>query len=76
MGGTQKVTGSFWRNADGSWICTEPVTLDHPHGRIQVTAGTTFKRGELFMGVDLAHWLDDQAKNDQPPTPNGVFLSH
>ena len=76
MGGIQKVTSSFWRNADGSWICTEPVTIHHPHGRMQVAPGTTFKPGKFFMGVDLALWLDDQASKDQPPTPKGVFLSH
>jgi hypothetical protein len=76
MGGPNNVTGSFWRNADGSWICTEPVTLDHPHGRMQVTAGTTFRRGEVFMGVDLALWLDDQANKDQPPPPKAIYLSH
>jgi hypothetical protein len=72
MGVLQNVTGSFWRYADGSWICTEPVTLDHPHGRMQVAPGTTFERGESFMGVDLALWLDDQASKDQ----QRVSMSH
>jgi hypothetical protein len=76
VGIEQKVTSSFWRNADGSWICTEPVTLNHPHGRIQVTPGSTFKRGEFFMGVDLALWLDDQASKDRPSDPQGIFVSH
>jgi hypothetical protein len=76
MGGTQKVTGSFWRNADGSWICTEPVTLYHSLGRMQVAPGSTFKPGEFFMGVDLALWLDNQADTDRPPIPEGVLLSH
>jgi hypothetical protein len=70
MGIEQKATSSFWRNADGSWICTEPATLNHPHGRMQVTPGTIFKRGELFMGVDLALWLDDQANKDQQQKPS------
>jgi hypothetical protein len=76
MGASQRVTSSFWRNADGSWICTEPVTLNHPHGRMQVTPGTTFRRGESFMGVDLALWLDDQANKDQPPDPKRVSMAH
>lgn len=52
---------SFVRNADGSWTCIAPATLRHPQGRIQVAAGTCFYPGTVFMGVDLAVWLDSQA---------------
>lgn len=52
---------SFRRNADGSWICIAPATLQHPRGRIQVAAGTCFYPGTVFMGVDIAAWLDGQA---------------
>jgi hypothetical protein len=54
------VTRAFWRNEDGSWICIDPVTLDHPSGRIQLSPGTTLLPGEIFMGVDVAAWLDEQ----------------
>ena len=43
---------------------------------MQVTPGTTFRRGESFMGVDLALWLDDQANKDQPPDPKRVSMTH
>lgn len=49
---------AFRQNADGSWSCVAPVTLDHPKGRVQVTPGTTFTRGTRFMGIDIAEWLD------------------
>jgi hypothetical protein len=49
---------AFRQNADGSWSCVAPVTLDHPKGRVQVTPGTTFARGTRFMGIDVAEWLD------------------
>ena len=52
---------SFRRNADGSWTCIAPATLIHPRGRIQVTEGTCFSPGTVFMGVDVAAWLDSQA---------------
>ena len=52
---------SFRRNADGSWTCVAPATLIHPGGRIQVTEGTCFQPGTIFMGVDVAAWLDAQA---------------
>jgi hypothetical protein len=52
------VRGAFYRNEDGSWICIDPVTIDHPNGRIQVAPGTTLSPGTPYMGIDLANWLD------------------
>jgi hypothetical protein len=60
----QDVRNSFWRNEDGSWICIDPVTIEHPKGRVQVSPGTTIKPGVPFMGVDLAAWLDEQRASD------------
>jgi hypothetical protein len=48
----------FCREADGSWTCLSPATLDTPQGRIQVTAGSCFYPGTKFMGFDLAQWLE------------------
>jgi hypothetical protein len=53
---------AFRRNVDGSWSCIRDVTLNGPNGRIQVTAGATFCPGSSFMGVDLARFLDVQAR--------------
>ena len=58
------LTRSFCRNADGSWTCTEYVTFDGPGGRIQVTPGSTFYPGTMFMGFDIAMWLQ-QALDDR-----------
>ena len=54
------VRNAFWRNEDGSWICIDPVTIDHPHGRMEVAPGTMLKPGVPFMGIDLATWLEQQ----------------
>jgi hypothetical protein len=51
---------AFQRNADGSWTCVQPATLEGPNGRIQVPEGVHLKRGMLFMGVELARWLDQK----------------
>ena len=59
---------AFWRNQDGSWICIDPVTLDHPKGRVQVAPGTTLTPGMLYMGIDLAIWLDEQIKKLSSPS--------
>ena len=56
------VKDAFWRNEDGSWICIDPITLEHPAGRLQVAPGTTLFPGIPYMGVDLAHWLDEQIR--------------
>ena len=53
---------AFTRNPDGSWTCVTPVTIDHPRGRIEVTAGTRLAPNTIFMGVDLVAWLEEQAR--------------
>lgn len=50
----------FSRNPDGSWTCISAGTFSGPNGRIQVSPGSTFYRGTMFMGFDLAAWLDDE----------------
>jgi hypothetical protein len=63
------VSSAFWRNQDGSWICIDPVTIEHPQGRLQVSPGTMLMPGILYMGIDLAIWLDEQIKKlASPPT--------
>ena len=52
------VRDAFWRNDDGSWICIDPVSIDHPKGRVQVAPGTTLFPGIPYMGIDLAAWLE------------------
>ena len=52
----------FSRNADGSWTCVSPTTLNTPKGRIQVTVGSRFYPGTRFMGVALADWLEEELR--------------
>jgi hypothetical protein len=52
-----------FRREDGVWICVEPVTIHHPNGSIVVTPGRSFKKGDDYMGIDLASWLDEQLIN-------------
>ena len=54
---------SFRREKDGIWICLERVTIQHPKGSIEVTPGSSFKKGDEHMGIDLASWLDEQLIN-------------
>jgi hypothetical protein len=60
------IVDDFWqswtRSDTGTWTCLVAATLDHPNGRIQVTPGTSFAPGTIFMGVDVAAWLDEQMR--------------
>jgi hypothetical protein len=53
----------FCRNHDGSWTCMHAGTFNGPNGRIQVTPGSRFYRGTIFMGFDVAAWLDKELEN-------------
>jgi hypothetical protein len=56
----------FWhalrRSDNGTWTVLAPTNLNHPKGRIQVTAGTRFAPGTNFMGVDVATLLDEEIR--------------
>jgi hypothetical protein len=64
------LTEAFRHNPDGSWSCVAPVTLDHPKGRVQITAGSTFTRGTRYMGIDVAEWLDQAIAQYAPRKPD------
>jgi len=59
----------FSRNPDGSWTCVSAGTFTGPNGRIQVSPGSTFYRGTMFMGFDLAAWLDEELPEQSLQTP-------
>jgi hypothetical protein len=54
----EHLANAFQRNDDGSWTCIQHATFDGPAGRMQVSPGTRFLPGALFMNIDLAEWLD------------------
>jgi len=54
----QNVSKHFVRDEHGAWTCISTVDLDGPSGRIQVPAGARFAPGTVFMGLDMARWLE------------------
>jgi hypothetical protein len=50
---------NFVRDGDGCWRCIAPAELQVDVGRIQVAPGTTFTKGTMFMGLDLASLLEE-----------------
>jgi len=56
----QDICSAFQKNPDGSWTSVKSVTITSPQGggQIQIRSGMTFRGGVLFMGLDLAKYLD------------------
>jgi hypothetical protein len=52
---------AFRRNADGSWTCVAPVSIDGPHCPIEIKPGSTFAPGTRVEGRDIAAWIDEHA---------------
>lgn len=46
-------------------------TFNGPSGRIQVTPGSRFYRGTMFMGFDVAAWLDKELEVRAPECETG-----
>ena len=61
-----KFIRNFVRDAEGTWRCIQPAELQFDSGRIQVAPGTTFTRGTMFMGIDLASLLEDHHRRISP----------
>ena len=61
----QQFITHFRREGVGVWVCESPATLGLPEGRIQVTAGTRFTLGTMFMNVEVAALLEAQYATQQ-----------
>ncbi|HTM61092.1 MAG TPA: hypothetical protein VL199_12090 [Burkholderiales bacterium] len=62
--GVDEFATHFCKNPDGSWTCMSAGTFNGPNGRIQVAPGSKFYPGTIFMGFDLAAWLDEQLREE------------
>jgi len=51
---------AFQKNDDGSYSVTKPVVIKGPNGEINLNPGMTFRRGVMFMGIDIAKTLDEE----------------
>ncbi len=60
----------FRRKRDGSWTCLAPATIEHPKGQIVVTPDSRFMPGTVFMGVDLAAYLEELNRLPAAPPPS------
>jgi len=52
---------AFERDNRGTWHCKEACSIEMENKKIIFTEGMTFNKGNPFMGVDVAKWLDDNS---------------
>jgi len=57
----QELLSHFRKQPDGTWSCIEPTQLAGPSGNLAILPGEPFRRGALFMGVNIAAELDAAA---------------
>ena len=62
----------FLRVEAGKWTCVESAEFQSPTGRIQIAVGSTFTRGTVFMGYDLAKALDEHYEATRQYHPHPV----
>jgi hypothetical protein len=55
---------AFRKEASGDWHCVQgcSINFENENKEIVFTEGMTFSKGTPFMGVDVAKWLDEHAK--------------
>ena len=56
-----KIRNLFVHHPDGSWEPRQSVRIQTDQGSIEMNPGTRFRRGILFMGLDVAKLCDEDA---------------
>ena len=46
------------KDSEGNWHCLKAISIEMEHSMIILSAGLIFTKGVLFMGIDVAKWLD------------------
>ena len=57
----QQLLDCFKKNPDGSWTSIKATPLKVKNRTIAISEGITFNKGEPFMLVDVAEYLDEQS---------------
>ncbi|MFH1381541.1 MAG: hypothetical protein ABIH70_01460 [Chloroflexota bacterium] len=55
-------TDAFERDNRGTWHCKEACSVEMNNKEITFVSGMTFTKGAEFLGMDVAQWLDENAK--------------
>jgi len=57
---------SFRKNPDGTWTSVHQTLVHTPLVSVLVNAGTIFRPGEFFMGVDMVTRLERECLDRMP----------
>ena len=59
VGEQVSLSDAFEKVSEGNWRCVKPIPIEIENRVIVVSQGMTFTKGVLFMGSDVAKWLDE-----------------
>lgn len=51
--------GAFEKDEKGNWLCVKTCSIDMEKKEISLSAGWKFTKGNLYLGVDVAKWLEE-----------------
>jgi len=54
-------TDAFERDISGTWHCKHGCSIEIGNNEILFAKGMAFIKGNLFMGIDVAKWLDESS---------------
>ena len=54
---------AFQKKPDGTWVSIKPTTLKVKNRTIAIPIGMKFTKGEEFMFIDVAQWLEDNCSS-------------
>jgi hypothetical protein len=55
---SHEILTRFDRQADGTWICREPVSVETARGPVPVEPGMAFQYGQKVEDLDMAELLE------------------
>ena len=58
----QSIIDRFKKNPDGTWTSIKAAPLKVKNRTITIPEGMSFTRGEPFMFIDVAEYLEEQSK--------------
>ena len=51
---------NFIKHDDGSWEPMLPIKMEGPNGELTLLPGIKFKKGFVYMGMDIAALLEEE----------------
>ena len=50
---------AFEKDEKGNWLCVQACSIDMENKEMSLSAGMKFAKGNLYLGVDVAKWLEE-----------------